>query len=190
MRTLGASGTGRTLGAFRTSSTSGTLRPVNTIAQHVGLRSAASRGEHQHITRVRGHDGKSRNIAGLRRVKRVWHAQHLLHTRHRVVAPTVRINLALQIVRTVPPVNIGEIALRGISRPNFQGHQTVGIRGNRLGLHINGHSGSRALEHADPNTHTRVRHQLVGGIAHHRLVTELRRRLREHADHAEQEKNN
>ena len=85
------------------------------------------------------------SVGGLLREQGVGHAQQLLHTGDAVADAAVRINLRLQEIGAVGPVDMLEGAADGVTAANHHGHQTVGVSGRTVVFHIHGRSGFGAL---------------------------------------------
>ena len=97
-------------------------------------------------------------VLGRFRIQRIRHAQQLLGGGDRIVAAAVRVGFGLQVEGTVPPVDVGEGALLHAPATDAEGHQSVGVCGARLGLHIHRTAAGTSLQDAHAHTHLRVGH--------------------------------
>ena len=188
LRTRGASRTLwslRTLRACRTLRSLGTRRTVLAVAQHVRLHRAVGVRQRQHIARVRGHDGEALAVAGPLRVQGVGHAQQLLDALHRVADAALGVDLALEVVGTVGPVDVIQRARHHRTGAHLEGHQAVRVGHHVMVLHIDGRAAYATLQYGDAGRNGVVRHQRVVGVADHRLVAHPLRGLCEHGRQGE-----
>ena len=122
------------------------------------------------------------------RIQRIRHAQQLLGTLDGVVGAAVRVGLGLQEVRTIGPVDAGEVAAENGAPTDFQRHQTVDVGGGSVGFLINDGAVYTTLQDGDTHAH-RTPHEGVALIAHHCLVREFLRGLGEAGrDYAEKQR--
>ena len=105
---FGDGGDAVTISAVITGFTLRSLRSGSSLAQEEGLRSAASLGNRNHITRIGWNNSKGRNIACLAGIQGIRHAQQLLNSSNVVVESTRRVNLRFQIIRSIGPIDVGE----------------------------------------------------------------------------------
>ena len=119
------------------------------------------------------------------RIQRIRHTQQLLCALDGVVGATVRVGLGFQKVGSICPVNGGEIAAQHGATAHLQRHQSVGIGGRGLALHVNHIAVHPALQDGDAHAH-HTAHKGVAFVTDNRLVGELLRSLgegrRQHAD--------
>ena len=127
-------------------------------------------------------------VGRVARIQRIRHAQQLLRALNGVVGAAVRVGLGLQKVRTVGPVDGGEVATEHRAAANLQRHQTVDVGGGDVGLLVNHGAVHTTLKDGDTHAH-RTPHEGVGLVAHHCLVREFLRGLGEAGrDYAEKQR--
>ena len=127
------------------------------------------------------------SVGGLLREQGVGHAHQLLHTGDAVADAAVRINLRLQEIGAVGPVDMLEGAADDVAAANHHGHQTVGVGGHVVQFRIDDGAGGTALHDGDACRHILVNNQGVGTVAYHGLVGHFLGSLRHHSESGQNE---
>ena len=115
-------------------------------------------------------------IARSCRIQCIRHAQQLLRAFDGVIGAAIRIGFGFQKIRTVSPVNSGEITIHHRAAANLQRHQAIGIGDRGVRLLINHRAIRTALQDGDSHTHIAT-NKRVAFIANHRLIGEFLRGL-------------
>ena len=164
LRSLWTGGTLRTLFALRTGRTLGTLLALGTSRtlfalwkQHIAaigqVESVAANGQHlvglflsdvTHIVHEDTHGNlrilddriQLSQVAHVLSIEGIRHAHQLLHPFNRVIGSSVGIHLCFQEIGAHAPWYGGKTASEHRTIAHLQGHQTIGVGGHLMSLHI------------------------------------------------------
>ena len=113
--------------------------------------------------------GEAVSRAGCIGIMCIGHGKNLLDGGEGVVSATVQVDFALDVVRTVGPVDVGKIV--GVVAHD-EGEETICIGGD-VGLLAVDHSARLGtLQDADVYSNVAVNHKITGGIAYDGLIIE------------------